>query len=109
MIDGRPSRTWGICRPVVGAADRVEHRENGMIRVAMTYRLCSPPLRFWTVSANSMYEECSGLNLRGFTWRGPFKLRVVLLPQAMAGKAANLPPASMSGRGLSQFQEGSSV
>jgi hypothetical protein len=34
---------------LVRAADRVEHRESGMIRVAMTYRLCSPP-RFETVS-----------------------------------------------------------
>jgi hypothetical protein len=34
---------------LVRAADQVEHRENGMIRVAMTYRLCSPP-RFETVS-----------------------------------------------------------
>src|ERR1700693_6081919 len=39
----RPSQTWGVCRPLVRAADRVEHRESGMIRVAMTYRLCSPP------------------------------------------------------------------
>jgi hypothetical protein len=34
---------------LVRAADRVKHRESGMIRVAMTYRLCSPP-RFETVS-----------------------------------------------------------
>jgi hypothetical protein len=27
---------------MVRAVDRVEHRESGMIRVAMTYRLCSP-------------------------------------------------------------------
>jgi hypothetical protein len=26
----------GVCRPLVRAADRVEHRESGMIRVAMT-------------------------------------------------------------------------
>jgi hypothetical protein len=45
----RPSRTWAVCRPLIWAADRVEHRESGMIRVAMTYRLSSPP-RFWTVS-----------------------------------------------------------
>jgi hypothetical protein len=38
----RPSQTWGVCRPLVRAADRVEHRESGMIRVAMTCRLCSP-------------------------------------------------------------------
>jgi hypothetical protein len=34
---------------LVRAADQVEHRESGMIEVAMTYRLCSPP-RFETVS-----------------------------------------------------------
>jgi hypothetical protein len=39
----------GVCRPLVRVADRVEHRKSGMIRVAMTYRLCSPP-RFETVS-----------------------------------------------------------
>src|SRR5271166_480926 len=49
----RPSKTWGVCRPLVRAADRVEHRESGMIRAAMTYRLCSPP-RFWTVSAGGI-------------------------------------------------------
>src|SRR6185503_14626463 len=41
-----------------------------------------------------MFEECSSLNLPGSTWMGPFRLRVVLLPQAMAGKAANSPPVS---------------
>jgi hypothetical protein len=34
-----------ILRPLVRAADRVEHRASGMIRVALTCRLCSP-LRF---------------------------------------------------------------
>ena len=47
-----------------------------------------------TLVANSMFEECSSLNLPGSTWMGPFRLRVVLLPQAMAGKAANSPPVS---------------
>jgi type IV secretory pathway TraG/TraD family ATPase VirD4 len=45
----RPSQTWGVCRPLVRVADWVEHSESGMIRVAMTYRVCSPP-RFETVS-----------------------------------------------------------
>jgi hypothetical protein len=40
-----PTRRW----PLVWAADWVEHRESGTIRVAMTYRLCFPP-RFETVS-----------------------------------------------------------
>jgi hypothetical protein len=43
----RPSKTWGVCRPLVQAADWaadwVERRESGMVRVAMAYRLCSPP------------------------------------------------------------------
>jgi hypothetical protein len=34
----------GGCRPLVRAADRVEHRESEMIRVVMTYRLCPPRL-----------------------------------------------------------------
>jgi hypothetical protein len=33
----------GGCRPLVGATDRVDYRESGMIRVEMAYRPCSPP------------------------------------------------------------------
>jgi hypothetical protein len=39
----RPSETWGVFRPLVRAASRVKRRESGMITVAMTFRLCSPP------------------------------------------------------------------
>ena len=39
----------GVCRPSVSEDDRTEGGEIRLIRVAMTYRLCSPP-RFWTVS-----------------------------------------------------------
>jgi hypothetical protein len=38
-----------------GRPDWAEHRESGMIRVAMTYRLCSPPT-FWTVSHENGYD-----------------------------------------------------
>ena len=40
----------GVCRPSVSEDDRTEGGENRLIRVAMTYRLCSPPW-FWTVSS----------------------------------------------------------
>jgi hypothetical protein len=37
-----------------------------------------------TLVANSMFEECSDLNLPGSTRMGPFRLRLVLLPRAIA-------------------------
>jgi len=39
--------------------------------------------------ANSMFEECSGLDLPESNRMVPFRPRVVLLPQATAGKVAN--------------------
>jgi hypothetical protein len=45
-------------RPLVRTADRVAHRESGMNRVAMTYRLCSPP-RVWTVSNDASERHSS--------------------------------------------------
>ena len=53
LLSVRPSRTLGGCRLLVRAADRVEHSESGMIRIAMTYRLCSLP-GFETLSTSEV-------------------------------------------------------
>jgi len=42
-----------------------------------------------TLVANSMFGECSGLNLPESTRMGPFRPPVALLPQAIAGNVAN--------------------
>jgi hypothetical protein len=53
----------GVCRPSVSEDDRTEGGENRLIRVAMTYRLCSPP-SFWTVSLIQRPSQTWG-------WYGP--------------------------------------
>jgi hypothetical protein len=64
----------GGCRPLVRAADRVDHRESGMIRVAMTYRLCPPPglrrfrrrfpIATWNTPCSSRRVQSEGTSTR---------------------------------------------
>jgi hypothetical protein len=84
---------------MVRAVDRVEHRESGMIRVAMTYRLCSPP-RFETVSYRG---ACGGV---GSVPEGNHsRLAVILLAGICLADAHD---ARLFGAGL-RFQAGQPV